>query len=116
MLGDPEAEKARCVVINPRTGTFLGVTVSNTASREGVMVTSTDTRDLVHASGIRAGVVITHINAVPVNDHQTAVLLLESATTSETRVHLRTRRSPLASIAWEIRKAVSRRFRVQVGG
>ena len=114
MLGDPkkkDGEEAHAVVIDPRVGTFFGVTVRNTASGEGVLVTQTNPRDLVHASGIRAGVVITHINAIPVNEHETAVLLLEAATLHETRVHLRTRVSPFTSIARVIREAVSRRFR-----
>lgn len=113
MLVDPEDEdkSANTIVIDPRTGTFFGVTVRNTPSGEGVLVTHTDPRDLVHASGIRSGVVITHINNVPVNEHQTAVLLLEAATTSALRVRLQTRTSSLTTVARAIRTAVSRRFR-----
>jgi len=113
MLGDPEDEdrSANTIVIDPRTGTFFGVTVRNTPSGEGVLVTHTDPRDLVHASGIRADVVITHINNTPVNEHQTAVFLLEAATTSEVRIRLQTRTSSFTSVARAIRTAVSRRFR-----
>ena len=114
MLGDPEDKDKsdNTIIIDPRTGTFFGVTVRNTPSGEGVLVTHTDPRDLVHASGIRAGVVITHINNVPINEHQTAILLLEAATTSGTRVRLQTHTtSSLTSVARVIRTAVSRRFR-----
>ena len=113
MLVDLEDEdkSANTIVIDPRTGTFSGVTVRNTPSGDGVLVTHTVPRDLVHASGIRAGVVITHINHVSVNEHQTAVFLLEAATTSEVRVRLQTRTSSLTSVARAIRTAVSRRFR-----
>lgn len=112
MLGDPEETKSsEAVVIDPSAGTFFGVTVRNTPSGEGVLVTHTDPRDLVHASGIRAGVVITHINNVPVNEHQTAILLLETATSTGTRVRLQTRTPPFTSVARAIRTAVSRRFR-----
>lgn len=113
MLADPEDEdkSANTIVIDSRAGTFFGVTVRNNPSGEGVLVTHTDPRDLVHASGIRANVVITHINNTPVNEHQTAVLLLEAATTSEVRVRLQTRTSSLTSVVRAIRAAVSRRFR-----
>tara|TARA_B110001450_G_scaffold255469_1_gene283101 strand:+ start:15995 stop:16510 length:516 start_codon:yes stop_codon:yes gene_type:complete len=114
MFGDPEDEdkSANTIVIDPRNGTFFGVTVRNTPSGEGVLVTHTDPRDLVHASGIRANVVITHINNTRVNEPQTAVLLLEAATTSEVRIRLQTRTtSPFTSVVRAIRTAVSRRFR-----
>lgn len=113
MLVDLEDEDKsdKAIVIDPRTGIFFGVTVRNTQSGEGVLVTHTDPRDLVHAYGIRAGMVITHINNVPVNEHQTAVFLLEAAVTNETRVRLQTRTSLFTSVARAIRTAVSRRFR-----
>lgn len=114
ILGDPGDEEPKnsvAVVIDPRTGTFFGVTVRNTSTGEGVLVTHTDPRDLVHASGIRAGVVITHINNVPVNEHQTAILLLEAATATGTRVRLQTHTSPFTSVARAICIAFSRRFR-----
>ena len=113
ILGDPKDEDRsdKAIVIDPRTGTFFGVTVRNTPSGEGVLVTHTNPRDLVHASGIRANVVITHINNIPVNEHQTAVFLLEAAITGASRVRLQTRTSALTSVVQEIRAAVSRRFR-----
>lgn len=113
MLGDldEEPKSGKAVVIDPSAGTFFGVTVRNNPSGVGVLVTHTNPRDLVHASGIRASVIITHINNVPVNEHQTAVILLEAATTSASRVRLQTRTSSLTSVARAIRTAVSRRFR-----
>lgn len=109
MLGDPEVGSDKAIVIHPRTGTFFGVTVRNTASGEGVLVAHTNPRDLAHASGIRAGAVITHINNIPVNEHRTATLILDSATASETRVRIRTRAS-LSSFARMVRTASLRRF------
>lgn len=112
MIGEAEqTEDEEVVIIDPRAGTFFGVTLRNNPSGVGVLVTHTDPRDLVHASGIRTGVVITHINNIPVNEHQTAILLLETATTSETRIRLQTHTSPFTSVAQAIRTAVSRRFR-----
>ena len=113
MLGDPDDDpvSGNAVVIDPRAGTFFGVTVGNTPSGRGVLVTHTDPHDLVHASGIRSGMVITHINNIPVNEHQTAVLLLESTVQGETHVRLSTRTSSFTSIARMIRTSFSRRVR-----
>lgn len=112
MIGEAEqAEEEKVVIIDPHAGTFFGVTVRNTPSGEGVLVTHTVPRGLVHASGIRAGVVITHINHIPINEHQTAVLLLDSAILSGTRVRLQTHTPPFTSVVRAIRTAVSRRFR-----
>ena len=111
-LDDTTSDKA--ILIDPRTGTFFGVTVCNTVSGEGVRVTQTNPVDLVHASGIRSGMVITHINGMPVNEHQVAILLLNNATASQTRVRLRIRSPIVASIistAGALHTAVSRRFR-----
>lgn len=118
MLGDPgdeEPTSGRAVVIDSRAGTFFGVTVRNTPSGEGVVVTHTVPRDLVHASGIRQGVVITHINNIPVNEHQTAIRMLETATRHGMRTRLQTRTSPFTSVARAIHRAVSRRSRRPIG-
>ena len=99
------------VVIDPSSGTFFGVTVRYTMSGRGVRVTRTVPRDLMHASGVRPGDILTHINGIPVNDPGIAILLLEGATNERVRVRLRTRRPILTAAAQGIRAAFARRFR-----
>lgn len=114
MLGDERDEGSKeAVNIDPRAGTFFGVTVRNASSGRGVIVTHTNPHDFVHASGLRSGTIITHINGIRVDEHQIAVLLLESARSNRTRIRIRTRtQTPYITAAVrEIRAAFSRRFR-----
>lgn len=96
-------------VVQTHTGSFFGVTVQNTTTGRGVMVTHLEPRDLIHTAGIRTGSIITHINGVPVNEHYAAIYLLEHTTDGPVRIrlHNQTRVNCVYAVFRRIRESIS---------
>lgn len=72
----PEKLDAERIVEFP-TGTHAGVTLAN--SRKGVRILRVDARDRVAKSGLKRGVVVTHINSIPIHSHERAIRFFNMA-------------------------------------
>jgi len=64
---------------NANAQPHMGITLSSSSCTEGVRVHTLHAGDYAHASGVRVGDIVTHINAVPVSDHGIAVRMIEGA-------------------------------------
>ena len=90
--------------IQAQPGRYMGITLRNTLRQRGVVVVNTNPNDLMHQSGIREGIVITHINNTPVNDHQTAIAILNTLTVHENSIVIRTRPPFWTSFTQSVRR------------
>ena len=67
-----------------------GITLTSHGN-DSVRVRRVVRRDMAYSAGMRVGDVLTHINGVPVNDHATAVAMIDRATQSGATLAIRRR-------------------------
>ncbi len=68
----------------------MGVTL--TSGQQGVRVIRLNRRDLGYTYGLRVGDVITHINNIPIGDHQMAINIMDRARMTSLPIRLSVRR------------------------
>ena len=82
-----------CIRLEGVECTHVGITVC-TCTLGGVRVLRVDPNDRAHHAGIRRGDVITHLNGIRVDTHETAVRIFNRATEGMTDSHCTVRRLP----------------------
>ena len=113
----PDKPDAETIVEFP-IGTHAGVTLSN--SRKGVRILRVDARDRVAKSGLKRGVVVTHINSIPVHSHERAVRFFDMAAEEGESLRCRTdshaSRSVTQALAGWVRAFFSNRITIRIVG
>jgi hypothetical protein len=77
---DAPAAAWKAVVDFPADDTHAGVTLTHTFCDDAVRVVRTHPSDRATVCGLRVGDVVTHINGIPVRDHERAIAIIDRAT------------------------------------
>lgn len=75
------------VIISVQGNEHFGITLSH--SINGVSIVKCKKSDIAYMSGLRRGMVITHMNDIPVRSHKNAILILESCKENNVNVYVK---------------------------